>query len=50
MTVEYVRVRKSTLKDVQEMLEQRRRNDWHVLAAIFGLVVVVAITGLVLSL
>ena len=49
MTMDYVRVRKSTLKDVQELLEQRRRTDWHVLAAIFGLVVIVAITGIVLS-
>jgi hypothetical protein len=49
MTMDYVRVRMSTLKDVQELLEERRKTDWHVLAAIFGLVVIVALTGLVLS-
>lgn len=50
MTMEYVRVRKSTIKELETMLEKRTSADWHVVAAIVGVVVVIAITGLALSL
>lgn len=50
MTMEYVRVRESTLKEVQQMLEKRNSADMRVIAAIFGLVVLVAITGLIIVL
>lgn len=50
MTMEYVRIRKSTMKDIEALLEQRKKADWHILAAIVGAVVVVAIAGLVLVL
>ena len=50
MTMEYVRVRKSTMKEIEELLEKRKKADWHIIAAVVGAVVVVAITGLVLAL
>ncbi len=50
MTMEYVRVRKSTMKEINEMLKKRESADWHILAAIVGMVVVVAVAGLVLAL
>ncbi len=50
MTMEYIRVRKSTMKEINEMLRKRSPNDWHLLAAIVGMVLVVAVAGLVLSL
>ncbi|MEM4239822.1 MAG: hypothetical protein QXM31_01770 [Candidatus Woesearchaeota archaeon] len=50
MTMEYVRVRKSTMKDIKELLNKRESNEWHILAAIVGMVVVVAVAGLVLAL
>lgn len=50
MTMEYVRVRKSTMKELETMLEKRTSTDWHIVAAIVGVVLVIAITGLALSL
>lgn len=50
MTMDYVRVRKSTIKELEGILEQRSSPDWHVIAAVMGMVVAVAITGLVLVL
>jgi len=50
MTMEYIRVRHSTRKEVEELLKQRSPNDWHVVAAILGMVLVVAVAGLVLAL
>lgn len=50
MTMEYVRVRKDTLDDLKDMLQKRSSPDWHLVAAIFGMVAVVAIAGLVLAL
>ncbi len=50
MTMEYVRVRKSTMKELKTMLEKRSSADWHIVAAIVGVVMVIAITGLALSL
>ncbi len=50
MTMEYVRVRKSTMKEINEMLKERSHNDWHLIAAVVGMVLVVAIIGLVLAL
>ncbi|MEM4247036.1 MAG: hypothetical protein QXR48_01960 [Candidatus Woesearchaeota archaeon] len=50
MTMEYVRVRKSTMNDIKELLKKREQKDWHIPAAIVGMVVVVAIAGLVLAL
>ncbi len=50
MSMEYVRVRKSTMKEINEMLKKRESADWHILAAIVGMVVVVAVAGLVLAL
>lgn len=50
MSMEYVRVRKSTMKEINEMLKKREKTDWHLLSAIVGMVVVVAIAGLVLAL
>ena len=50
MTMDYVRVRKSTIKELEEMLEQRASTDWRIIAAIVGMVVAVAVTGLVLAL
>lgn len=50
MTMEYVRVRHSTRKEVEELLRQRRANEWHIVAAIVGMVLVVALAGLVVAL
>ncbi|MEM2916179.1 MAG: hypothetical protein QXT19_02375 [Candidatus Woesearchaeota archaeon] len=50
MTMEYVRVRKSTMNDIKELLKRREQNDWQIPVAIVGLVVIVAIAGLVLAL
>ena len=50
MTMDYVRVRKSTIKELEGMLEQRASTDWRIIAAIVGMVVAVAVTGLVLAL
>ncbi len=50
MTMEYVRVRKSNIKELEELIEQRRAPDWHLITAVVGLVVAVAITGLALIL
>jgi hypothetical protein len=50
MTMEYVRVRKDTLQELKGVLEKRQKPDWHLIAAIVGMVVVVAVTGLVLAL
>ncbi len=50
MTMEYVRVRKSNIKELEELIEKRSAPDWHIVAAVIGLVVAVAITGLVLAL
>ncbi len=50
MTMEYVRVRKSTINELKELLEKRDSTDLHIIAAVFGLVVAVAIAGLVLAL
>ena len=50
MTMDYIRVRKSNMKELQGMLEQRKATDWRIVAAIFGMVVAVAVTGIVLSL
>jgi hypothetical protein len=48
--MDYVRVRHSTRKEVEELLRQRRANEWHVVAAIVGLVLIVAVAGLTLAL
>jgi hypothetical protein len=48
--MEYVRVRKDTLHEIKGLLEKRSTPDWHLVAAIFGMVIAVAITGLVLVL
>jgi hypothetical protein len=50
MTMEYVRVRHSTRKEIEELLRQRRSNEWHVVAAIVGMVLIVAVAGLALAL
>lgn len=50
MTMEYVRVRKSTLNDIKALLKKREPGDWHLLAAIVGIVLVVALAGLVMAL
>jgi hypothetical protein len=50
MTMEYVRVRKSNIKELEELLEKRRAADWHVVAAIVGMVLVVAVAGLTIVL
>ncbi len=50
MTMEYVRVRKSTLNDIKALIKKREPGDWHILAAIVGMVLIVAVTGLVLAL
>lgn len=49
MTMDYIRVRKSTMKELETMLEQRRSTDWRIVAAIVGMVVAVAVTGLALA-
>jgi hypothetical protein len=48
--MEYVRVRKDTLKDVEGLLRRRNKADWHVVAAIVGLVIAVALAGLAVAL
>lgn len=50
MTMEYVRVRKSNIKELEELIEKRSAPAWHIVAAVVGLVVAVAVTGLVLAL
>ena len=50
MTMEYVRVRKDTLKDIKKLLEKQDKPEWHMIIAIFGMVFAVAIAGLVLLL
>lgn len=50
MTMEYVRVRKANIKELNELIERRRTTDWHVVAAVVGAIIVVAVTGLVLAL
>jgi hypothetical protein len=50
MTMDYVRVRKSTMKEIEELLEKRKKSDWHIVAAVVGAVLVVAVAGLVLAL
>jgi len=50
MTMDYVRVRKSTMKEIEELLEKRKKSDWHIIAAVVGAVLVVAVAGLVLAL
>ncbi len=50
MTMEYVRVRKDTLHELKGRLEQQSRPGWHAVAAVVGMVIAVAVTGLVLVL
>lgn len=50
MTMEYVRVRKSNIKELNELIQRRQKTDWHVVAAVVGAILVVALTGLVLAL
>jgi len=50
MTMDYVRVRKSNTRELEALLQKRQPTDWHIVAAIFGIVVAVAIGGLVFAL
>ena len=50
MTMDYVRVRKSNIKELEQLLEQRKGADWHMIAAIVGMVLVVAVAGLTIVL
>ncbi len=50
MTMEYVRVRKSNIKELEEMLQKRSSKDWHIIAAVVGMVMAVALAGLALAL
>jgi hypothetical protein len=50
MAMDYVRVRKDTIKNVKCLIEKRNRDDWHVIAAVCGIVLAVAIAGIVVAL
>lgn len=50
MTMDYVRVRKSNIKELEQLLAQRKGADGHIVAAIVGMVLVVAVAGLTIVL
>lgn len=50
MTMDYVRVRKDNFHELKSRLERKSAPDWHVVAAVFGMVAAVAVAGLVLAL
>lgn len=48
MVVEYVRVRKSNIKELEHLLQKHSEPHWWVLLVIFGAVAAVAVTGMIL--
>jgi len=52
MVVDYIRVRKSNIKELQEMIEQRQNSKlvWIAILAIPALVLAVAVIGLLTTL
>lgn len=50
MVVDYIRIRKSNLKQIQNLLKKRSEPHWALIALILAAVAVVALAGMVILL